>query len=473
MLCGGSVNLSVSFKSLLIAFGVALAVPGSASENLEYFLARSAEQLQAGQNRLALDQLLLNEARYSGNPEYDYLLGLAALACDENTLALHAFERVTLQNPKHAGAWIDLAIANVRLGDYQTAHGLLAFVEETFSPPAALRQQIQQVRQQLEARKLAEERAAAEAKQRANSVWRGEAWIQAGHTNNANSGVTINGVTLTPAGSDPVYLPIDPSRKPRSDTFLQWRGILQRTQVLDPNNELSGVGEWVLQARDKTFASTSGYGAQDIGVAYSQDRPASLSWAESARLVWGSGWQSYQFGGARLLDSFLVHAGVKQPLNEYCSALLRTEVEQRNYAKTGYADANLQWLNGRFYCGKGSTAIVLGLRVGEDQAQTVRAGGNSIRREATLDVLHALSPSLVAEGSVMLGTAEDQQGYSPLMANNRTRYNQKTNWRLALNWAIEQQLTLVGSIEEYKEESNMALFNFAERQLLIGLRYGF
>ncbi|MEY4591683.1 MAG: hypothetical protein RIR18_578, partial [Pseudomonadota bacterium] len=406
------------------------------------------------------------------------MLGLAALGCDENTLALHAFERVTLQNPNHAGAWIDLAVANVRLGDGQSAEGLLAFVENSFEPPPALRAQIQQVRQQLQAQQLAERRAEqlakAQTKDREQSkTWRGEWWFQAGHTNNANAGVATSGITLTPTGADPVYLALDPSRKPRSDAIYQWRGLLQHVQPLNSDDETKGFSEWVIQARHKELPNTTGYNAQDIGLAYSQDRPIQLPWAQMARLIAGVGVQTYQMGGVHLLDSTLLHAGIKQPISATCSTLARVEIEHRDYQPAGYTDATLQWLTGRIYCTYDKTGVALGARVGQDRPDALRAGGIAYRKELTLDVLHAISPVLVLEGSLVVGVAEDQQGYSPLMANNRSRSSAKTNWRVALNWAVEKHWSVVGSIEEYKEEANMPLFNFVERQLLLGLRYGF
>ncbi|NDF71133.1 MAG: hypothetical protein EB131_08380, partial [Betaproteobacteria bacterium] len=69
----------------------------------------SAERLiAAGQSAAAVDLLLPLEPQLAGTAEYDYLLGLAALQSGQFTLAISALERVTLVQPRHAGAWLDL-----------------------------------------------------------------------------------------------------------------------------------------------------------------------------------------------------------------------------------------------------------------------------------------------------------------------------------------------------------------------------
>jgi tetratricopeptide (TPR) repeat protein len=100
-------------------------------------------------SRATLDALLTDEQARAGDPDYDYLLGVAALEAGELQLALDALERVVLHRPTHAGAWLDLAVVHARLLDAASAEAILAHVEQTFDPPPALRAQILQARRLL------------------------------------------------------------------------------------------------------------------------------------------------------------------------------------------------------------------------------------------------------------------------------------------------------------------------------------
>ncbi len=56
-----------------------------------------------------------NEANLAGDPDFDYLLGTAAVMTKNYEQAIYVFERVLVLRPNHAGARLDMAISYYHL----------------------------------------------------------------------------------------------------------------------------------------------------------------------------------------------------------------------------------------------------------------------------------------------------------------------------------------------------------------------
>ena len=72
---------------------------------------RAKAALAAGDAKQAYADLAPLGNQLSGQPEYDYLLGVAALDSGRIDEAIIAFERVLALIPNHAGAQMDIARA--------------------------------------------------------------------------------------------------------------------------------------------------------------------------------------------------------------------------------------------------------------------------------------------------------------------------------------------------------------------------
>lgn len=79
------------------------------------------EQLQAGNPAVAYEMLLQHEADWSGEPDYDYLFGIAALDSGEASEAVFSLQRVVTGQPEFSGARLELARAYFELGDNEQA----------------------------------------------------------------------------------------------------------------------------------------------------------------------------------------------------------------------------------------------------------------------------------------------------------------------------------------------------------------
>src|SRR5258708_4954616 len=101
-----------------------------------------ARRLLQEKNPQAAYQLLQPlESQRAGDPEYDYLLGIAALDSGERERAVFALERVLAVNPNHAQARAEIARAYFLLGEKENALREFQNVRAT-NPPEAVKQTI-------------------------------------------------------------------------------------------------------------------------------------------------------------------------------------------------------------------------------------------------------------------------------------------------------------------------------------------
>lgn len=77
------------------------------------------------------------QEQFGGDPDYDYLLGIAALDSGHASEAVFALQRVVAQMPGFAGARLDLARAHYALGDYEDATDELNVLKGQNPPPEA------------------------------------------------------------------------------------------------------------------------------------------------------------------------------------------------------------------------------------------------------------------------------------------------------------------------------------------------
>jgi len=84
--------------------------------------------------RRTLTLLLPQEEAYSGDKEFDYLLGLALLDTGEAASSVFAFQRVLAIDPNFAGARLELGRAYFDMGQYQRAQREFILIRNQ-SPP--------------------------------------------------------------------------------------------------------------------------------------------------------------------------------------------------------------------------------------------------------------------------------------------------------------------------------------------------
>ena len=133
----------------LLALALALALPAQADPQV---LGQARAMLASGNARQAYELLAPLQDKLVGQPDYDYLLGVAALDSGRVEEAIVAFERVLALMPNHAGAQMDLARAYYATGSFDLAEA--AFVKLGASkPPAAAQEAINRYLEAIRARR--------------------------------------------------------------------------------------------------------------------------------------------------------------------------------------------------------------------------------------------------------------------------------------------------------------------------------
>jgi len=115
---------------------LALALGSEAMANPK-LLADAQQQLAAGNPKQAYMLLVAEQTKLSGSPEYDYLLGVAALDSGKIDESITAFERVLAINPKNAGALLDLGRAYYTAGAIDLADATFRQLQKSNPPPTA------------------------------------------------------------------------------------------------------------------------------------------------------------------------------------------------------------------------------------------------------------------------------------------------------------------------------------------------
>lgn len=129
---GKNLRKTLLYSALMLSLATPLS--GHADPAL---LEQAGRQLQAGQHEQAYTLLEAQTEQQAGNPDFDYLLGIAALRSGKPDRAMFALERVVRTQPGHAAARMELVNAYLQLGLNHQAQAQLAILETQQPPDSA------------------------------------------------------------------------------------------------------------------------------------------------------------------------------------------------------------------------------------------------------------------------------------------------------------------------------------------------
>lgn len=118
--------------TLLLSFVFALPVAAFAADEI---LLNAKQNLDNGDPQAAYNLLIPLQSERAGDPEYDFLLGSAALGVGKNTEAVFALERVLAVAPDNAPARALIARAYFQLKETETARREFENVKKQDIPP--------------------------------------------------------------------------------------------------------------------------------------------------------------------------------------------------------------------------------------------------------------------------------------------------------------------------------------------------
>ncbi|CAB1371095.1 hypothetical protein [Denitratisoma oestradiolicum] len=410
------------------------------------------QRVSRGEWAAALPELMALEPQGAMDPAYNALLAEAALAVGENAQATLALERLVLLQPDNAGAWLDLAVASLQLGDRANAQRALDQVERGFAAPPGIRALIQDLRRRMQVQATLTE----------PSRHRLRGGLLLGHDSNANGGLAARSLSLTP-GAGVIELPVADDFRPRAAPFWLLTGELATRQTL-----AGQAVEGRLALAEKRYDGLGEFDTRDIALAGAWQRP----------LLGGLGsvmaeWRRLDMGGQPLIQVPRLRLGLEWPLPDSgCRLLGAVDGEWRHY-RGGLAryDGRLLWGEAGTRCPLARGALTLLARAARDDGSAERPGEDTRRQELAL----AWQGPAFRRGEAVLlaqaGRARDEAGYSPLIRNDARREIRRFSLRAELAWPLAEAWQLVAALEHTRQISNLGLFGLEQRLLTAGLRY--
>ena len=166
--------------------------------------------LDKGEAKAAYALLEPLEPQRAGDPEYDFLLGLAALEIGKNTNAVFALERVLAVDPNHARARAEIARAYAALGELATAKQEFETAKRQ-GVPAEVANTIDRLVAAIEP-----------VEDKGRTTLRGFVEGTVGHDSNVNAATSDRSVSVPAFGG--FVFPLAPGAYSRSDTFTTVAG---------------------------------------------------------------------------------------------------------------------------------------------------------------------------------------------------------------------------------------------------------
>lgn len=223
-----------TFHRALLARAQSIVVGAALITAMQYSFAQDA-LLQNAKNLLANKQaaqayqaLEPQQSTRAGQPEFDYLLGIAALDSGRITQAIFAFERVLAVQPNNSLARAELARAYIAAGEADTAKTQLVQVKAAPDVPPEAMASVERLLSGLEKASPKPLRFYVEAGIGADS--------------NVSGGPNISGFAVPALGG--AVFALAPASQQRGDVALQLATGLAYTHALSPSTELNAQLGW-------------------------------------------------------------------------------------------------------------------------------------------------------------------------------------------------------------------------------------
>lgn len=220
----GLSGLMVRFvAALALTIFCALAYAGAPPE-----LEQAQALMRAGNPAGAYALLEPLEDKFSGDPTFDYVLGIAALDSGKPDKATLAFERVLAVDPAFAGARLDMARAYFQLGDLSRAKNEFLSVLEQ-NPPAQAKEVIQKYLAVIESREKA-----------TKTLVTGYMEGTIGRDSNVNNSSAQTQVSVPALGN--LVFTLDPTNVQRADQYGMVTGGADIAHEVNPGVAVFGGG---------------------------------------------------------------------------------------------------------------------------------------------------------------------------------------------------------------------------------------
>ena len=443
-----------SVKRTLLALGFCLWVTSNAALAAGADLEKANALMKQGKAAEAYALLEPFEFQESGNVQYDYLLGIAALDSGKPDKATLAFERVLATDPNFAGARLDMGRAYYQLGDFPRAKTEFETVL-TQNPPPAARATINNYLAAIEKQENAK-------KTKATGYM--EAGI--GHDSNVNYATSQSQIAVPALGN--LIFTLNPTGVKAGSNYL---GSAFGGEVSHQVNPKFGVFAGAdVRARDNT--------SQRDFNSISMDGRAGVALGEGVNVVrLGVLAGTYVLNGTTNRDTSGVNAEWRHLLNpanqlsafgQYARYRFESDISVNNFNQSTYG-AN--WLH---VSSDGKGLVSASLFTGDESAP-LRADGdkrfNGLRFGGQMQ-LNARTELFAGLGAQFSKYEQANAAFSS-PTESLTRDDKQYDASLGLNWHYDKLWTVRPQIAYMRNNSNIVIYQFDRTDVSVTIRRDF
>ncbi len=386
------------------------------------------------------------QGEYEGDPQFDYLFGVAARGAGQLHQAVFALERALQAAPQSADIRLALAVSYYELGNHPAAEREFKQLD-LVALPARNRSLVQAYLLRIEQRRDI-----------ADGYWQNWLQLSAGTDSNPNSGVDDEFLLIPVLGEVRLF----GQSLAKDSSFYEWQGQLNWTLPRDQHS---------------AFYLSAGL----LHGEYSEDLVFSRTYA-SALAGYQTRWQGYQLAAELFYrpirldgDAYLDYQGLKTSVSHALGAGWQAGVDltaaQQAYDRLPALDKQ-QWLvESWLSLEHGRSLHKFQLRYGVDDSDQRRTDFNSrdfyglgYRWQLTLDERWQSSLTL----DYLKG---EYDAVHPLF--RQVRDDSYYRAELELNYSLSPQWRLLTSLSHLRNDSNISLYQYRRTRGWLGARYAF
>lgn len=415
----------------------------------------SAKNLLAqGENQRAYSQLQAIELDNSGEPEFDYWLGVAALRAGESSHALMALERTILRQPSHAGARMERVAALVQLDQLSGAEREIEQLQ-ALSPPSEAQAAIARFETLIEQRR--------QAKQGSNH--QAILGVDIGYDSNPQRSQDQFYINLIPGLTTPVLI-----SERSSSLYQRLQGSYQGTFAINTQSR------WRLSTTSQTQRYVS-EAAQDYDLTIAQGQVGYERDLEAQRTVTINGSALQGWSGRsqhRLLTRWGSSVDLRHPVGVDSELTWQFDA-QHNRFKSANNNYNSGLLGVLLSTQHSALRTRLNAQIEHEWAAGHRDGGDLLRLVlgATVDYPLGNRHLIRANLNHRIQTYQDEgfafyNNFAPTTRRDRL-WQARLSWlhQLSTDWLVEAS----GDIE--RRHSSINFFDTRRYQTQLALRYLF
>ncbi len=411
-------------------------------------LDRAKQLLAQKQPSQAYELLLPLEAQRAGDPEFDYLLGIAALDSGHGERAVFALERVLAVQPDNALARAEIARAYLFVGEKDTA-----------------RREFENVKRQpipAEARATIDRYLSAITAAETTQV-QGYVELGLGSDSNVNSATANSQIALPAFGG--LIATLNSAATSKSDSFASVAGGINFTRKLGDRWAVVGsvAGNGKFNRNEDQFDTDTIEG--NLGARWAVDTDA---------LTLAAQMQSFELDNSRYRDSRGLIAQWQHNLDERRQLTGYVQYAQLRYPTQQIRDANRGIVGAAWaQAFSGGLSPVLFLSVyGGEESELADGVPHLGHKPAGLRIGGQIKP---AQGWTVFGGVnyEERRYGGPEPIFLVTRKDKQTDVRLGASYLMRAGTTLILQATHTDNESNIDLYRFRRTVGTVSIRFDF